>query len=239
MKRPGLVAVLSILPSALSCACLSGLPAPGAEGPAALPALAAVTPEPPAPAVAPEPAPELEAAPAGAELASAPAAAPNQDRVKAIADLLRSRRTGLTQHEIARLAYTIVREAERHDFDPGLVLAVMAVESGFYNFAVSHKGAMGLMQMMPPTGQELAARKGIPWDGPTTLFDPVVNVRLGVAYLRQLSDRYGHIQLALAAYNWGPGRIDRRLQLGSEVPVDYAQLVFEAYDEAQQRRNRS
>jgi peptidoglycan lytic transglycosylase len=228
MKRSGLVAVLSILPSALSCACLSGLPAPGAEGPAAPPALAALTPEPAAPAVAPEAAPEPAAA-----------AAPDPGRVKAIADLLRSRRTGLTQREIASLAHTIVREAERHDFDPWLVLAVMAVESGFYNFAVSQKGAMGLMQVMPPTGQELAARKGIPWDGPATLFDPVVNVRLGVAYLRQLSDRYGHIQLALAAYNWGPGRIDRRLQLGSEVPVDYAQLVLDAYDEAQQRRNRS
>jgi soluble lytic murein transglycosylase len=236
MKRSGLVAVLSILPSALSCACLSGLPVSGGDVPAELPALAEVTPEPkPAGEVAAAPA-EAPAAPA---LAEAPAAQPNPDRVKAIADLLRSRRTGLTGHEIARLAHTIVREAERHDFDPWLVLAVMAVESGFYNFAVSHKGAMGLMQVMPPTGEELAARKGIPWNGPTTLFDPVVNVRLGVAYLRQLSDRYGHIQVALAAYNWGPGRIDRRLQRGTDVPVDYAQLVLEAYDQTQAHGNRS
>jgi soluble lytic murein transglycosylase-like protein len=232
MKRSGLVAVLSILPSALSCACLSGLPVSGAEAPPAPPALAEAAPQ-PEPAV--EPAPE----PATQPVAAAEPARPDQDRVKAIGDLLRSRRTGLTSHEVARLAHTIVREAERHDFDPWLVLAVMAVESGFYNFAVSHKGAMGLMQVMPPTGQELAARKGIPWEGPTTLFDPIVNVRLGVAYLRQLSDRYGHIQVALAAYNWGPGRIDRRLRRGTEVPVEYAQLVLEAYDETQERANRS
>lgn len=234
MKRSGLVAILSILPSALSCACLSGLPAADGDAPLRAPALVAAAPEPPAP----QP-PEAAPAPTPRPPAAARAPVPNPDRVKAIADLLRSRRTGLTGHEVARLAHTIVREAERHHFDPWLVLAVMAVESGFYNFAVSNKGAMGLMQVMPPTGEELAARKGIPWDGPTTLFDPIVNVRLGVAYLRQLSDRYGHIQLALAAYNWGPGRIDRRLQHGTEVPAEYAQLVLDAYDRTQARAGRS
>lgn len=237
MKRSGLVAVLSILPSALSCACLSGLPVSGlplsgGETPAEPAALAQLAPE-------TEPAAEAAPDPVVEPVAAADPAHPDPDRVKAIGDLLRSRRTGLTGREVIRLAQTIVREAERHDFDPWLVLAVMAVESGFYNFAVSNKGAMGLMQVMPPTGQELAARKGIPWDGPTTLFDPIVNVRLGVAYLRQLSDRYGHIQVALAAYNWGPGRIDRRLQRGTELPVEYAQLVLEAYDETQARANRS
>ncbi len=237
MKRSGLVAVLSILPSALSCAVLSGVPASGGDAPPQAPAFAAApppaAPSPAPPEAAPEPTPPPPAS------APTPAPVPNPDRVKAIAELLRSRRTGLTGHEIARLAHTIVREAERHHFDPWLVLAVMAVESGFYNFAVSHKGAIGLMQVMPPTGQELAARKGIPWDGPTTLFDPIVNVRLGIAYLRQLSDRYGHIQVALAAYNWGPGRIDRRLQHGTEVPVEYAQLVLETYGQTQARRGRS
>ena len=92
----------------------------------------------------------------------------------------------------------------------------MHVESRFYNFAVSPVGAIGLMQVMPETGEELAARLGIHWVGPQTLFDPTVNVRLGVAYLRELSDRYdGNLPTALAAYNWGPGHIDRRLRLGT------------------------
>jgi soluble lytic murein transglycosylase len=82
---------------------------------------------------------------------------------------------------------------------------------------------------MPATGEELAARLGIRWLGPQTLFEPTTNVRMGVAYLRELSDRYGSLPMALAAYNWGPGRIDRRLKLGAAVPEEYPSLVLEAY----------
>jgi soluble lytic murein transglycosylase-like protein len=137
--------------------------------------------------------------------------------------------TGLTEAEIQELARTLVAEARSYGLDPRLVLAVMHVESRFYNFAVSPVGAIGLMQVMPATGEELAARLGIRWLGPQTLFEPTTNVRMGVAYLRELSDRYGSLPMALAAYNWGPGRIDRRLRLGAAVPEEYPSLVLEAY----------
>jgi soluble lytic murein transglycosylase-like protein len=142
------------------------------------------------------------------------------------------RRTGLTRGEIADLALTIVREARRCDMDPALVLAVMHVESRYNTFAVSSKDAMGLMQIIPSTGEELAARLGIRWEGPHTLFDPAANVRIGVAYLQELRDRYGDLSIALAAYNWGPGRIDRRISRGAPLPTIYAQLVLEAYGES-------
>jgi soluble lytic murein transglycosylase len=142
------------------------------------------------------------------------------------------RRTGLTRGEIADLALTIVREARRCDLDPALVLAVMHVESRYNTFAVSSKDAMGLMQVIPSTGQELAARLGIRWEGPHTLFDPTTNVRIGVAYLQELRDRYGDMSIALAAYNWGPGRIDRRISRGAPLPTIYAQLVFDAYGDS-------
>ena len=138
-------------------------------------------------------------------------------------------RSGLTLPELARLAETIVTEARRHDLDPGLVLAVMHVESRFNAFAVSSKDALGLMQILPSTGEWLAGNLGIQWKGPQTLFDPIVNTRLGVAYLRQLTDRYGSLDTALSAYNWGPGRIDRRLRRGVPLPTEYAQLVRTAY----------
>jgi soluble lytic murein transglycosylase-like protein len=105
----------------------------------------------------------------------------------------------------------------------------MHVESRYYNFAVSPVGAIGLMQVMPETGEELASRLGIRWLGPQTLFEPTTNIRLGVAYLRELSDRYGSLSTALAAYNWGPGRIDRRLRLGAQMPAEYSSLVLQAY----------
>jgi soluble lytic murein transglycosylase-like protein len=139
------------------------------------------------------------------------------------------RRTGLTRGEIADLAQTIVGEAQRCGMDPALILAVMHVESRYNAFAVSSKDAMGLMQIIPSTGQELAARLGIRWDGPHTLFDPTANVRIGVAYLQELRDRYGNLSTALAAYNWGPGRIDRRISRGAALPTIYARLVLEAY----------
>lgn len=137
--------------------------------------------------------------------------------------------TGLSKREIRELAHVVVTEADRHGLDSGLVLAVMHVESSCYHRAVSPVGALGLMQVMPATGEELARQQGIEWYGPETLFDPVVNVKLGVAYLKELSDRYQQLPIALAAYNWGPGRIDRRLRRGSDLPEVYVQSVMRAY----------
>ena len=72
---------------------------------------------------------------------------------------------------------------------------------------------------------------GVAWHGPQTLFDPVANVRLGVAYLRQLTDRYnGSVRTALVAYNWGPGRIDQFVRAGEALPREYSTLVLAAYD---------
>jgi soluble lytic murein transglycosylase-like protein len=173
-----------------------------------------------------------ELAPAVADVAALEAPLSPEDAriVAAIIDhLTRKRRTGLTEFEREPVARTIVREARRHDIDPALILAVIHVESRFNTFAVSPVGAIGLMQIMPQTGVELAAGAGIPWRGPQILFDPILNVRMGVAYLRELADRFGNIELALAAYNWGPGHIHRRLRRGTPVPVAYPRLVLDAY----------
>jgi soluble lytic murein transglycosylase-like protein len=151
--------------------------------------------------------------------------------VDLVLDRLAMRHTALSARERLALAETIVREARLHDLDPDLVMGVIEVESAGYPLAVSHVGAMGLMQLLPSTGEELAGKLGIEWMGPDTLFDPQVNVRLGTAYLRQLSDKYdGNVNIALAAYNWGPGRIDRRLRRGASVPSRYIEQVRSAVD---------
>jgi len=160
----------------------------------------------------------------------APADAPDPSSEAGILADLRSRHTALADHELVHLAHTIVTESRRHGFDPALVMAVIQVESGGYHLAVSHVGALGLMQLMPKTGEELARRLDLPWRGPETLFDPVLNVKLGVTYLRELADRYDHVPTALAAYNWGPGRIDRRLRRGAAVPSRYIEQVMKFYD---------
>lgn len=101
----------------------------------------------------------------------------------------------------------IRQHADQRGVRPELVRAVIQVESAFNPRAVSPKGAMGLMQLMPAT----AARFGV-----LDPFNPVENIRAGVRYLRLLLDRYNdNEQLALAAYNAGPGAVDK---YGSKVP---------------------
>lgn len=143
---------------------------------------------------------------------------------------LSNRHTALSDRERRRVAETILEQARRYDLNPELVIAVIEVESAGYALAVSHVGARGLMQLMPATGEEVARKLGIPWQGEDTLFDPVVNVRLGTYYLRQLADYYGNVTVALAAYNWGPGAIDRRIESGKTVPALYIEKVMAAYD---------
>jgi len=156
-------------------------------------------------------------------------AAADDPGVAAVADYLATRNTGLVRGEIRALAQTVVDEAHRQHLDLALVMAVMHVESRFYNFAISPVGAVGLMQILPSTGEELARREGVPWRGSQTLLEPDTNVRLGTAYLRELLNRYdGDLQAALAAYNWGPGHVDRRIQEGEALPSGYPSLVSQA-----------
>ncbi len=134
--------------------------------------------------------------------------------------------TGLAPFEIREVSQVIVEESRRNGFDWELILAVIETESSFNNFARSNVGALGLMQIMPPTGRMLAAELGIAWSGAETLFDPVVNVRLGTRYLAALHAKYETWDAALAAYNWGPGAIDRRLRNGRDLPRLYSRAVY-------------
>jgi soluble lytic murein transglycosylase-like protein len=91
--------------------------------------------------------------------------------------------------------------AEKYNLPKKLITAVISQESNFNPDAVSHAGAAGLMQLMPSTARGL---------GVTDVFDPKQNVFAGAKYLRQMMDKYnGNLELALAAYNAGPGNVDK------------------------------
>ncbi len=95
----------------------------------------------------------------------------------------------------------IRRAAERHGVDALLVAAIVEAESGFDPCAISRRGAVGLMQVMPATAGGVALDR---------LMDPDLNVNLGTGYLRHLLDLYeGDLALALAAYNAGPANVRR------------------------------
>jgi soluble lytic murein transglycosylase-like protein len=101
----------------------------------------------------------------------------------------------------ARLGSIIRDSAARYSISPGLVRAVVMAESAGNVGAVSSAGAQGLMQLMPATAAGCGIRNA---------FDPFQNVDCGTRYLRQQLDRYhGNVQLAVAAYNAGPGAVDK------------------------------
>lgn len=99
-------------------------------------------------------------------------------------------------------AEALVKEAaERHRINPDLIRAVIQTESGWNAGAVSRKGAVGLMQLVPSTAQRFGVKD---------MFSPKQNVDAGVRYLKTLLERYnGNLELALAAYNAGEGAVDR------------------------------
>jgi len=145
-------------------------------------------------------------------LAVAPAASTAETTVQVRADGMkvimnepseaRSRR--LADHLLAvpdsELAEAIDRHALERHLEPRLVRALVQVESGYNRGALSNKGAIGLMQLMPGTANDLAVAD--PWDAEQ-------NLRGGTGYLRQLIDRFGGIDLALAAYNAGPEAVSK------------------------------
>jgi soluble lytic murein transglycosylase-like protein len=108
------------------------------------------------------------------------------------------------------LARIVEDAAERHEIDARIVQAVIQVESAYDPQARSPKGALGLMQLMPATAARLGAKPA------SNLFDPALNIELGVRYLRLLGNLFdGRLDLVLAAYNAGEGAV---MKHGMRVP---------------------
>lgn len=116
----------------------------------------------------------------------------------------------------------VQRLSEERGLDPKLVDSVVRVESAYNPSAVSHKGALGLMQLMPDTARRLEV------DDP---FDPEQNVRGGIRELDRLIARYsGNLQLALAAYNAGEGAVERHRGIPPfQETRDYVARVLSLY----------
>lgn len=123
------------------------------------------------------------------------------------------------------LTNLIVAEANRQGVDPGIALAVARTESGVCQWrpdgsvVVSSAGAIGVMQLEPATAAQLGVDPN----------DVNQNIQGGVTYLKQLYQKYGSWDQALAAYNWGPGNLDNATAAGTSIPgqvLNYAKGIL-------------
>lgn len=157
---------------------------------------------------------------------------------------------GWVQRRMYPLKYEglILQYASEYRLDPYLVCAVIWVESKFNEAATSHKGARGLMQVIPSTGRWAAERLGIEGYSDDSLYDPAVNIQIGCWYLDRLRNHFkGNLDLALAAYNGGSGNVERWLQdpryskdgkgldnIPFKETRDFVARVWSAYDKYKQ-----
>ena len=124
--------------------------------------------------------------------------------------------------------------AQAYNVDFELLQALIATESGFDRFAVSPKGAVGLMQLMPPTAQRYGVRADAATPIQKRLTDPRINIQAGARYLRDLINLFpGKLELALAAYNAGEGAVQR---YGNQIPPfketqNYVVTVMQIYQQ--------
>lgn len=113
-----------------------------------------------------------------------------------------------------RVAEAILDESKKAHYDPMMVLGLIETESAFVGDAVSVAGARGLMQLMPVTLEHIVSLESVRLTPQEIYRDPAMQVRLAVRYLNRLEKRFRNFDLALMAYNGGPGRLEQALQEG-------------------------
>ncbi len=149
---------------------------------------------------------------------------------------------------------TVKQQASKYDIEPLLILSIIKAESNFKPDAVSHKEAVGLMQITPSTAVWAAEQMGMQGFDTAGLETPEVNIEIGTWYIAYLLDYYeGNTQLALAAYNAGTGTVDKWLsegqieEAGSTISLPYKETsdylvkintYYERYKQLYERENK-
>jgi soluble lytic murein transglycosylase len=147
----------------------------------------------------------------------------------AVAIARRATESGITLFDAS---FPVIDLGNTGAIERALALAVTRQESAFYSGAVSPSGALGLMQLMPATAREAAGKVGVPFVQTKLTADPAYNVSLGTQYLGDMLQKFGgSYELALAAYNAGPGRVTRWLdsigdpRSGKIDMVDWIEMI--------------
>lgn len=149
--------------------------------------------------------------------------------VMLLRDFLENERIRLPQDTVTDIAGSIHEASVRYNLPPEMILAVIRIESAFDINALSNKGAVGLMQLLPSTAQEIAHDLRMEWSGEQLLRNPQANIEMGAYYLTKMIAQFNDLSVALAAYNSGPGRIAELNQMKADLPMDYAEKVLSHY----------
>ncbi len=108
----------------------------------------------------------------------------------------------------------VEKYSKENEVDPLLIYAIIKAESNFDNKAVSNKGAMGLMQLLDETANEVARNESIDYKKEETLYNPETNIMLGIKYYASLKDQLGNSVIAIIAYNAGIGTVNNWIEQG-------------------------
>jgi len=152
--------------------------------------------------------------------------------VREILNVLEKNGPSLTQiTPLVKLAEVIYDEATRNNQDPKFILALISIESSYQNWSVSNRGAIGLMQIMPYVAESIANELGIEWSGEQVLFNPFLNVKMGIYYVTKLLRDFKDPHLALTAYNYGPTYVRGLRERGRMVPKSFYLKLMDAYED--------
>jgi soluble lytic murein transglycosylase len=128
-----------------------------------------------------------------------------------VAQHLKDKQAGLDGEDIQVVAKAIWRESQDRNVDYRLVLALIEVESGYRHNVVSPDGSRGIMQLKPATARAMAREADLSYNGSLDLFNPRINIQIGVYFLSKLMDEFKTVRKALYAYNVGPYRAKRNI----------------------------
>jgi len=149
-----------------------------------------------------------------------------------VAQHLKDKRAKLGGENLQVVADAIWRESQYRNVDYRLVLALIEVESGYRHNVISPDGSRGIMQLKPATAQEIARKVDLSYKGHLDLFDPRVNIQIGVYFLSKLIDEFKTVRKALYAYNVGPNRAKRsiaKLPMHKDPNSQFTRRVMQAF----------
>ncbi len=134
-----------------------------------------------------------------------------------------------SEREITELSRYILAKSQEFQMSPFFVLSLIEVESGYRSAVISNRGAVGLLQLLPATAEEVAVNSGMIWRGSAILVDPKTNIDLGLRYMTILKRQFGEDKHTLTAYNMGPYALQKKLNMGEKVSYAYFERVMQAF----------